>query len=124
MKRVLIVDDEDAIRKSVAIALRHHGCEVVLAPDGQRCLEEMRRGFAGIVLMDIMMPGLNGWETIRALVRENLLQNALVCMLTAKSSPGPESEGIEEFIFDYLPKPFDYASLIHCVDNATGYLPS
>jgi DNA-binding response OmpR family regulator len=97
---------------------------VVLAPNGNRCLEEMRKGFAGVVLMDIMMPGLSGWQTIRALARENLLQNVLVCMLTARATPGPESEGMEEFVFDYLPKPFDFPTLIHCVDNAAGFLPS
>ena len=124
MKKVLVVDDEESVLKAVALALRHHGCEVVLAPGGNRCLEQMRQGFAGVVLMDIMMPDLNGWQTIRTLAQENLLQNVLVCMLTARSSPGPESEGMEEFVFDYLPKPFDYPSLIQCVDNAAGYLPT
>jgi DNA-binding response OmpR family regulator len=72
--------------------------------------------------MDIMMPGLSGWETIQAMVAENLTEGVLICMLTAKSSPGTEGQGSEEYVFDYLAKPFENSVLLACVDNAASFL--
>jgi DNA-binding response OmpR family regulator len=122
MKRVLIVDDEAAILEGVGRVLTRQGFEVVKAPSGQACLEELRRGFKGVILMDIMMPGLDGWQTIQAMVAENLLSGVLICMLTAKPSPGSGGRGLEQWVFDYLPKPFENAELARRVDIAAGLL--
>ncbi len=122
MRKVLIVDDDEDIRRSVGRLLRLGGFEVALALSGEDCLAALRGGFQGVVLMDIMMPGLTGWGTMRAMVKENLMGGVLVCMLTAKSSPGADGEGLEPFAFDYLPKPFDNTALLQCVHNAMGFL--
>jgi CheY-like chemotaxis protein len=122
MKKVMVVDDDTAVLRTVGLVLRHHGCEVTLASSGADCLTGVRAGFKGVILMDIMMPGLTGWETIRALAQENLIDGILICMLTAKAHPGSEGEGLEHLVFDYLPKPFDNAALLRCVDNAASFL--
>ena len=85
MKKVMVVDDDEGIRKTVGTVLRKNSYEVVLCPSGEDCLGQLRSGFAGIVLMDIMMPGLTGWQTIRAMMDENLLDGVLICMLTTKA---------------------------------------
>jgi len=118
----MIVDDERSVVEGVGIVLRRSRFEVVEAPSGEEGLEALRAGFRGVVLMDIMMPGMTGWETIRAAARENLLEHSLVCMLTARAWPGREGEGLEEHVFDYLPKPFSNSDLVQLVSTAAECL--
>lgn len=122
MKKVMVVDDDVAVRNTVALILRRNGYEVTLASDGEQCLQVLRQGFKGVVLMDIMMPGLTGWETIRAIVAARLLDGILICMLTARATPGTDGEGLEAAVFDYLPKPFNDTALCAVVDNAHQFL--
>jgi CheY-like chemotaxis protein len=122
MTRVMVVDDEQSLRMVVGFVLKLNGCEVVQVPDGEECLQRVRGGFRGVILMDVMMPGLTGWQTIQTLITENLLEGILICMLTATWAPGDSAEGLEAHVFDYLPKPFDNKALIGCVDNAARFL--
>lgn len=61
------MDDDDDVRKSVSRLLRRAGCQVALAASGQECLRLLGEGFRGLILMDIMMPGMDGWATMRAI---------------------------------------------------------
>ena len=122
--RVLIVEDEAQIRQFMARALRRQAYEVEEVPDGEACIERLRQGFEGIILMDIQMPGLSGWQTIEVLVKEGLLGRSLICMETGTGQPGQDSAGLEEYIFDYLAKPFGIAALRMMVENAANYLRS
>ena len=122
--RILIVDDDPGVLKTVGLVLASQGYQALKAPNGQVCLEALRQGFNGVILMDIMMPGLSGWDTIRAMLAEQLLKDNLICMLTALPEPGPEGEGLQEYVFDYLPKPFDNQQLLQLVENALAFLPA
>lgn len=120
---VMIVDDDSGVLKSATIVLASRGYRVVTATSGEECLDALRGGFQGVILMDIMMPGLSGWETIRAMQAENLLgENRLVCMLTTRQNPGGDCEGLQECVFDYLAKPFDNEQLLALVENASALL--
>lgn len=121
-REVMIVDDDPGILESVTLLLKLRGFTVVQATSGGACLEALRGGFRGVILMDVMMPGMSGWDTIRAMVAEHLLGDNLVCMLTALTEPGADSEGLQESVFDYLPKPFDAQQLSQMVEYAAGYL--
>jgi CheY-like chemotaxis protein len=116
---VLIVDDDDQIRNTVRRLLERVGCRVAVAAGGTECLDVVRAGFRGLILMDIIMPGLNGWATIRALQEGGLLPGNLICMLTGRVEPGPGNEGLEEYVFDYLVKPFDVTQLVEMVRFAS-----
>lgn len=118
----MIVDDDPSIRETVSILLGLHGYQVIPAPTGRECLDRLRAGFQGVILMDIMMPELDGWATIRAIAAAQLGKHTLICMLTAKAEPGDEGDGLQEHVFDYLPKPFNGNNLIQFVDNAASYL--
>jgi CheY-like chemotaxis protein len=122
MKQVLIVDDDAAVRGVVTLALKRHGYRVTAASSGAECLERARTGFRGVILMDVMMPGLNGWQTIRAMDQEHLLEGNAVCMLTGIPYPSEESAGLEEKVLDYLRKPFDGAALVRMVEEAETVL--
>lgn len=113
--QVMIVDDESSIRTTVKELLLEQGIPVVTAESGSECAGLLRRGFQGVILMDIMMPEMNGWETIRALERESLIGGNLIVMLTALEFPDEQMEGLQELVFDYLTKPFDPDTLVATV---------
>lgn len=122
-QNVMIVDDDPGVLRSATFVLAAHGYQITRAPSGEECLQALRQGFKGVILMDIMMPGLSGWDTVRAMQAENLLgKDQLVCMLTARQNPDGGCEGLQECIFDYLAKPFDNEQLIALVDNANAIL--
>jgi DNA-binding response OmpR family regulator len=121
---VMIVDDDPNIRGMVALVLMHAGYRVTQAADGEACLEHLRAGFQGILLMDVIMPGLDGWETIQRMVDEGLMGSNLICMMTVVREPGSEADGLEAWVLDYLPKPFDARQLLGLVEGAAQCLPA
>ena len=120
--KVMVVDDEESIQLTVAIILERAGYSTFTARNGEECLKHLKAGFRGLLLMDINMPGLNGWETLQAMQKANLMEGNLVCMLTACREPGANSNGLEECIVDYLPKPFEARQLINMVENSAQHL--
>jgi CheY-like chemotaxis protein len=122
MKPVLVVDDDPALRRVVTTMLRRRGLQAVAVSSGEECLEQLRAGFRGLILMDIVMPGLTGWQTIRAAAEQGLLPGNVICMLTGQSIPNEEAEGLQEIVTDYLTKPFDAATLARVVDDALACL--
>jgi len=119
---VLVVDDDPDVRRALELVLRRAGCSVTLASDGRECLKRVEAGFRGVILMDIMMPGLDGWETVEAIVEGGWSQGSLICMLTACVDPKPGTEGLEQHVFDYIEKPFDVAVLVDVVQLALSQL--
>lgn len=112
---VMLVDDNDYIRESVAMLFDSNGIKVVTVASGDECLGQLRSGFRGIILMDVMMPVMDGWDTIREIVRQEMFAGNIIIMLTAKGEPDMKMDGIQEFIADYITKPFDPKSLLDAV---------
>lgn len=104
--RVMIVDDEPYIRRAVQELLDSQGIALLSAASGDECLRFLREGFRGVILMDVTMPDKNGWETIRAMQREELLSGNIITMLTAIDTPDEQMEGLQELVLDYITKPF------------------
>ncbi len=119
---VLVVDDMADVHMAVSGILRRAGCTVTCVASGEACLETVRAGFRGLILMDIEMPGLDGWATIRAILEQGLMEGNLVCMLTTRPTPGEEAEGLQEYVLDYLPKPFDSKQLLSVAQWAADSL--
>ncbi|MDY6864694.1 MAG: response regulator [Halobacteriota archaeon] len=116
---VMIVDDEPSILIAVRVLLEPEGFEVLTVDSGAKCIEELKKGFRGVILMDIMMPRMDGWDTIKNLVDEGLIEGNIIVMLTAKDTPGEKMEGLQEYVIDYINKPFDPDEL---VSNIRDYL--
>lgn len=121
MKKVMIVDDDEQIRESASIVLTKQGNKVIAVTNGLECLDLVRKGFEGVILMDVAMPLLDGWKTVRTLRDERLLPGTLICMLTGQE-PSEDSNGLEECVFDYLRKPFSTEALLQMVAGARAYL--
>lgn len=104
--KVMIVDDNHLVRESVGFICEEHGLDLVRAEGGAECLSLLEQGFRGVILMDIMMPGLDGWQTIRELIARGLYPGNLIVMLTGVDQPTLAMEGLQEYVTDYLRKPF------------------
>lgn len=120
--KVMIVDDDGAIRDMVSVILARQGIGVLAASGAQECLDFLRDGFRGVILMDIMMPEKNGWETIREIEKADLLNGNIVVMLTSMNSPTEEMEGLQEIVMDYITKPFAPAAFFATIRKYLGFL--
>jgi two-component system OmpR family response regulator len=117
MTRVLVVDDETAIRELVGMGLRYGGHEVAEAGTGREALESFRRDRPDLVVLDVMLPDLDGFETarrLRALDRSDL--PTPVIFLTARDATGDKVEGLRLGGDDYVTKPFSVEELLARVD--------
>lgn len=113
---VMIVDDNDFIRESVEILFNSADIRLVSASGGRECLKYLEGGFRGVILMDVMMPEMDGWDTIRAIVDRNLYNGNIIVMLTAKGEPDNKMDGLQEYVTDYITKPFNPMALIDTVN--------
>ena len=102
-QRVLVVDDEPRMIGFIRLNLELEGFQVIEATDGVRALEAVRTQLPDVVLLDVMMPNLDGFETLRML-RE--FSNLPVIMLTAKGEEDDKVKGLELGADDYITKPF------------------
>ena len=121
-KKIMLVDDDPAIRLSVQMVFEEAGYEVILAESGERCLELLKNGYKGVILMDIMMPVMDGWDTIQAIVDQNLVEGNIIAMLTARDAPDAKMNPLKEYVIDYLTKPFEPDEIIATVDEYLSYL--
>lgn len=110
--KVLIVDDEEDYRLIVREILRSAGFEVRAACDGGEGLELLRREPADVVLVDWMMPRMDGEQFCRALRAEETLRDIPVVMLTVKQTTDEELEALHFGVDDFLVKPFKAAELL------------
>lgn len=104
MSRVLVVDDEKLIVKGIMFSLEQDGMEVDCAYDGEEALEKIRGTEYDIVLLDVMLPKLDGFEVCQS-VRE--FSNVPIIMLTAKDTDMDKILGLEYGADDYITKPFN-----------------
>jgi two-component system, OmpR family, response regulator MprA len=108
--RVLVVDDDKAVRESLRRSLEFNGYEVSLAADGAEALARIASSDPDVVIMDVMMPRLDGIETTRAL---RTAQNDVpILVLTARDAVGDRVEGLDAGADDYLTKPFALQELL------------
>lgn len=107
---VLVVDDEPHMRRLIRIYLENAGYDVVESEDGENALDEMEHQSIHLVILDLMMPGMDGWETCSE-IRSR--QPAIpVLMLTARTAVEDRVAGLGMGADDYLTKPFDGRELI------------
>ena len=110
--KVLLAEDEEDIRKVAQISLQFRaGWEVVLATNGEECLEKAASDRPDLILLDCMMPKLDGYETCRRLKQDPSLRHIPVIFLTAKAQEIEVKKGLSLGAVGYLIKPFNPMSL-------------
>ncbi|MBW4054958.1 MAG: response regulator transcription factor [Proteobacteria bacterium] len=110
--KIMIVDDEEMIREAAEMLFQAEGIDLVTASSGKDCLGYLESGFRGVILMDVMMPEMDGWDTIREIVGKGLFDGNVIVMLTAMDSPDDKMDGLQEYVTDYITKPFSIQSLL------------
>ena len=108
--RVLLVEDEERLANAVARGLRAEGFDVDVTHDGLDGLWRAREGSYAVIVLDIMLPGMNGYEICRTLRRDGVWTPIL--MLTAKDGEWDEAEAFELGADDYISKPFSFVVLV------------
>lgn len=109
-KRILVVEDDESITLGLRMNLEAEGYEVSVAHDGQEGLERARSGDYDLVLLDVMLPRVNGFEIVRTLREEG--RNMPVLMLSARGAEMDKVMGLELGAEDYITKPFSLAELL------------
>ena len=114
MKRILLIEDEPQIARFVQLELNHEGYDVTVANDGRDGLEVFKAHPFDLVLLDIMLPSLNGIEVLR---RIRQLSSVPIIMLTARDSVMDKVNGLDNGADDYITKPFAIEELLARLRN-------
>jgi DNA-binding response OmpR family regulator len=112
MATILVIDDDSIVAKSVELSLRHDGFQVSVANSGVDGLRLARRESPDLIILDIIMPGMDGYGVCRELRADPLLGGMPVLFLTAKAKDEDKIEGFRAGGDDYLTKPFNIDELI------------
>jgi DNA-binding response OmpR family regulator len=120
-QRILVIDDEQDIRSLLTLILESAGYTVQQARSGKEGLTQLEREPADLVLLDIMMPEMDGWEVCRQIKNRAATRNTPVIILTVRSQPLDKVIGTEVVHADeYLTKPFDRRVLLKLVHKLLG----
>jgi DNA-binding response OmpR family regulator len=104
---VLVIDDEAPIRLLCKVNLEAEGMDVLEAPDGPSGLEKARESRPDVVLLDVMMPGLDGWRVAEALLEDERTNEIPIVFLTARAEFRDRARGLDIGGVDYVTKPFN-----------------
>jgi len=118
--RILIIDDEAELRQALKVRLEGAGYDVITACDGSEGLNKARDNDVDLILLDVMMPKLEGYEVCRLLKFDKKHLHIPIIMLTAKSQKIDKRTGIEVGADDFVIKPFDCDKLISKIEQYLG----
>ena len=117
MTTVLVVDDEAPIRLLCRVNLEAEGMRVLEASDGDSGLEAARTERPDVILLDVMMPGRNGWEVAEELLSDEATSRIPIIFLTARAEVRDRAKGIDLGGVDYVTKPFNPVELAPLVED-------
>jgi signal transduction histidine kinase/HAMP domain-containing protein len=115
--KVLVVDDDPRNAFVLTDVLEMHGITVVQATDGRKAIAELAAGDIDLVLMDVMMPRMDGYETTRAIRRMPQYAQLPVITVTARAMQGDREKSIDAGATDYITKPIDIEELLNCMER-------
>ena len=118
--RILVVDDEIYIVHILDFSLGMEGYEVLTALDGEQALEKARQEHPDLIVLDIMMPKLDGYETCKMLKSDENTRNIPVILLSAKGRNVDQKVGFEVGADDYITKPFSPRKLVERINALLG----
>ena len=107
--RILVVDDDLALAEMIGIVLQNEGFRVVFCGDGSQALAQFQEHHPDLVLLDVMLPGMDGFDVCRAIRH---VSDVPIIMLTARSDTSDVVTGLEAGADDYVPKPFKPKELV------------
>ena len=111
-KKILVVDDEDDILHFLELVLREKGYDVATASGGHEALTKAQLEQPNLILLDIMMPQMDGWEVLKLLRVDEETADIPVAMLSARTEAKDRVQGLQEGAIDYICKPFSLQDLL------------
>jgi CheY-like chemotaxis protein len=114
-QRILICDDDPVILRLLQVNLELEGYEVLLAHDGEEAYDVATKEAPALVILDIMMPRMDGYQTVEALKADEKTASIPVVFLSAKAQQSDIDRGMRHGVADYLTKPFDPSELLDVV---------
>ena len=120
MTRVLVIDDEAPIRLLCRVNLEAEGMQVLEASDGPTGLEKARNDEPDVILLDVMMPGLDGWQVAEELIDGESTSAIPIVFLTARAEARDRARGLDLGGIDYVTKPFNPVELAPLVRELIG----
>ena len=115
--KIVVIEDDPHILKLISQTLQREGYEVITASDGTEGLRRVKEAHPHLVVLDISLPGLDGYQICHQLRSEQATSQLPVIMVTAMSRPSDQRRGFENGADDYLPKPFVLAELVTRVQS-------
>lgn len=119
-RKILVVEDETELQKALSIRLKAIGYEVITAQDGQEGLEKARSICPDLIVLDILMPKMDGYEVCRMLKFDARYKSIPVIMLTAKAQDVDKAMGKKVSADDYITKPFETQDLLDKIKKYLG----
>lgn len=120
MSKILLVEDNEMNRDMLSRRLERRGYQIVLAEDGQQGLDMARSEMPDLILMDMSLPVLDGWEASRQLKAEDATQGIPIIALTAHAMAGDREKALEAGCDDYDVKPVELPRLITKIEALLG----
>ncbi len=120
-KRILIVDDEAAIMTAIAFLLEKEGYAVVQAENGRQALAKAKSFQPEIIILDVMMPGMDGFEVARRIRENDNMDDCRIIFLTARGTQNDRFDGYASGGEVYLTKPFDNDELLTILAEVVAY---
>ena len=118
-QKIMIVDDEEDILTALKTFFEQHQFDVTTVSKGKDCIKQIEQGFKGIVFIDIMMPKMDGWETINQIVKRGYEKNVAIKIITGKGTRDHDKIMLlAPYISDYISKPFDEKTLLNSVSRS------
>ena len=121
--KILLVDDEPGIVKMVSKRLEVEGFEVGTAMDGEQALLQIQNFGPDLIVLDVMLPKINGYEVCRRLKEDGRYKHIPIVLFTAKTGPRNEAMGLDQGADAYIRKPFRAKELIDAVRALTQEMP-
>ena len=117
MKKILLVDDEPNIIMSLEYTFKKNNFQVFIARDGQEALEILKTEQPDLIILDIMMPNVDGYATIEAVRKDEKLSNCKVIFLSAKNKESDIEKGLALGADAYMTKPFSIKKVVEKVEE-------
>ena len=112
MKKIVIVDDEPNIVMTLEYTFKKHNFEVYIARDGSEALEILEEVIPDVIMLDVMMPKVDGYQTLKSIKENNKLKDTKVVFLTAKNKASDIEKGLKLGADKYITKPFSVKKIV------------
>lgn len=117
MRKIIIADDEHKILMSLEYSFKKNGYDVYIARDGTEVLDFLKTMVPDVILLDIMMPNLDGYSTLEAIKKDEKMKDTKVIFLSAKNNPNDIEKGMEMGADAYVTKPYSIKKLMQQIEE-------